>query len=141
MMSGEFLLASMVFLIILSGIIGIAEERSKSVYSIQESVEARIIAEKVAQSLEDAYSGGNGHELIVEMSPSINGRDYRVKINSSGVLVDMGSRNCFSTYLAPRVTGPKHTEKNIVLYPSKRYRITHQRDEDGNHFLVIQETI
>jgi uncharacterized membrane protein len=141
MMSVELMLTTVVFLLVLSGIIGIVQERSETAYSTQEAAEARIIAEKVAQSLEDAYSGRDGHEIIVEMPPEIKGQDYRVKINSSGVFVDIGNRKCFSTSSVTRVTGPKHTEEEIFLYPRESYRITHQRDEDGNHFLVIGEMV
>lgn len=138
-MSAELLLTTVVFLLILSGIIGIAEERFETSYSTQEAVEARFIADKVAQSLEDDYSGGEGHEIVMELPPCINGQDYLVKVNSSGVFVDMGNRNCYSKSSVTRVTGPKHTEEQIFLYPAQSYRITHQRDEDGNHFLIIGE--
>jgi hypothetical protein len=141
MLSVELLLTSVVFLLILSGIIGIVEERSETGYFTQEAAEARIIAEKIAQSLEEAYSGQNGHEIIVEMPPEIQGNDYRVTVNSSGVFVDVGNRNCYSTSSVTRVTGIKHTEDQIFLYPAESYRITHQRDEDGNHFLVIVKIV
>lgn len=140
-MSVELLLTSVVFLLILTGIIGIVEERSETAHLTREAAEARIIAERVAQSLEDAYSGGEGHEIMVEIPAEIDGMDYLVKVNSSGVFVDMDNRICFSSSSVPRVTGPKHTEEQIFLYPTVTYRITHQRDKDGNHFLVISEKL
>jgi hypothetical protein len=141
MMSVELLLTSVVFLIILSGIIGIVEERFETASLTREAAEARIISDEVAQSLEDAYSGGEGHEVLVEMPPGVNGKDYLVKVNSSGVFVDMDHRICFTTSSVPRVTGPKHTEELLLLYPSETYQITHHRDENGNHFLVISEML
>lgn len=137
MMSVELLLTSVVFLIILSGVIGVVQERSETAILTQEAVESRIISDKVAQSLEDAYSGGEGHELMVEMPPEIKGKNYLVKVNSSGVFLDMGDRNCFSSFSVPRVTGSQGTEEQLILYPGKTYRITHHRDENGNHYLVI----
>lgn len=140
-MSVELLLTTMVFLLILSGIIGVVQERSETAILIQEAAEARTISDKVAQSLEDAYSGGEGHELMVEMPPEIGGKNYLVKVNSSGVFLDMGNRNCFSTASVPQVTGSKGTEEQLFLYPAKTYQITHHRDENGNHFLVINEML
>ncbi len=131
------MLTSVVFLIILSGVIGMVQERSETAILTQEAAEARIITDKVAQSLEDAYSGGEGHELMVEMPPEIGGKDYMVKVNSSGVFLDMDNRNCFSSSSVPRVTGSKGTEEQLFLYPEKTYLITHHRDENGNHNLVI----
>lgn len=131
----------MVFLLILSGIIGVAHERSETASLIEEAAEARIISDKVAQSLEDAYSGGEGHELMVEMPPEIGGKNYLVKVNSSGVFLDKDHRYCFSTSSVPRVTGSQGTEEQLFLYPAKTYQITHHRDENGNHYLVISEMV
>ncbi|MEN6329375.1 MAG: hypothetical protein ABFC91_03700 [Methanobacteriaceae archaeon] len=135
------LLTSMVFLIVLAGVIGMVEERSETASLTQEAAAARIIAEKVSQSLEEVYSGGEGHGLIVKMPPEINGNNYVVRINSSGVFVDMSNQNCFSTSSVPRVTGPKNTEEQVLLYPAGTYNITHHRDENGNHYLVIGEIV
>jgi hypothetical protein len=127
-----------VVLIILSGIIGMVEERAETTAITREAAEARIIAEKIAQSMEEAYSGGEGHCIIVKMPPAIAGMSYRVKINSSRVLVEINNRNCFSTSSVPRVTGQIYTEQ-ILLYPDCTYNITHQRDENEYHFFVINE--
>jgi hypothetical protein len=139
MMSVELLLTSVVFLIVLSGIIGMAEERVETAGITQEAAEARIISDKVAQSMEDAYSGGEGHELTVKMPLEVKGQDYLVKVNSSGVYLDMDNRNCYSPSSVPRVTGPKETEEQVFLYPGGTYRIVHRRDENSNHFLVISK--
>ncbi|HMK54629.1 MAG TPA: hypothetical protein VK444_07600, partial [Methanobacteriaceae archaeon] len=63
------------------------------------------------------------------------------KINCSGVFVDMDNRNGFSNCFAPRITGTSHTEDQLTMMPNHTYNITHERDDNGNHFIVIRPTI
>ncbi|MEG3224269.1 MAG: hypothetical protein BME94_01775 [Methanobacteriales archaeon Met13] len=132
------MLTSVVMLIILAGMVGLAEERSKTAEITREAAEARIIAEKIAQSLEEVYAGGKGHSILVEMPPTIAGADYLIKVNSSGVFVEMKNHKGFSKCSAPRITGPLHTEDQLKLLPNRTYHMTHQRDANGNRFLVIK---
>ena len=89
--SVDFIVASMIFIFVIPRIIAASEDRIDTPNTVQEMVEARMLAENIAETIEMVYSGGNGCSIIYKM-PNISNKKYNIKINSLGVYIKVNDK-------------------------------------------------
>lgn len=131
---------SMLFLIgVICSVVSIAEGRLVTLQDSAEAVEARSLSEKVIQAVDLTYSGGEGHEMRIEMPSDLKGSDYRVEVNQSGVLVKVEGKRCYSFSYLKRISNYDLKKFEVVMFPKRTYIIRNVKDSSNNHFIVIFE--
>ncbi len=121
---------------ITGSVISIAEGRLTTAQESAESAEARLLSEKIASAIEMSYSGGEGHEVRIEMPSDIRGSLYKVKVNQSGVLVVIGGRCGYSFSYLKCISNYDQDQYEVVMFPKRNYTIRNVKD-DHNHYRVI----
>jgi hypothetical protein len=126
-------------LVIVCSVLSIAEGRLITAQKTSESVEARLLSEKVAQAIEVSYSGGEGHEIEIEMPPNLKGSDYAVEVNQSGVLVKVGGRCGYSFSYLKTISNYNMNQYEVSLFPKRTYIIRNVKDDNNCHRVIIFE--
>ncbi|OPY23355.1 MAG: hypothetical protein A4E27_01528 [Methanobacterium sp. PtaU1.Bin242] len=107
----------------------------------QELAEARSLAENVAGAINQAYAGGNGHTIKITTPPYLNNKNnYRVMINSSGVLVKVGGRSGMAFVIPGKISSSKSLKgSQIILLPGRNYVIVNKKEDNGENWIFIDE--
>ncbi|BAW31249.1 MAG TPA: hypothetical protein PLO64_01730 [Methanothermobacter sp.] len=123
-LSTDFLLATLILLIIISGIIGFISTGIDSAKST-EFAKAKMVGENVARSINMVYEQGPGDELNITLPGDFN---YEIKImnlnGKAAVVVKYNNRESIS-YLIPKA----NNIDTITMKPNETYNIC---NEDGN---------
>jgi hypothetical protein len=133
----DFMFSMLLMMVILISMITIAEERFETVDHASESEEARFISEKIAKAIEESYSGGEGHEVIIEMPSKLHGSDYKVEVNQSGVLVRIEGRRGYSFSYIKRISNYDMTQYEVLMLPERTYKIRNVKDSNNCHRVII----
>ena len=138
----DLLFSTLMILIVIGWASSLATDRIGLVDTSQEVIEARGLAENIARTVNQVYSGGNGHGIKIYTPTQICNRDYQIIINSSSVLVKIGNRRGLA-YIVPRKISGSYILKNsqIVLYPGRCYNIVNIADGTGQYWIVIKQVI
>lgn len=139
-LSIDLLLTTFVLLLIITSTCELIYERFDMLEESQELVEARSLAEKVAGPIDQVYAAGDGHSIKIKMPAQI-GKDsnYKVIVDSSGVLVDLEGRLGLA-YIIPEkfsASSDKLESSTITLYPNKDYVIINKKKKNGDNWIVI----
>ena len=138
--SVDFIFATLIILIISVGIIALATERMDATKEA-ELGSARILAEYVAEAINKAYSGGNGHMVNITLPSNINNRtNYSITVNSSGVYIRIDGRTGKAYIASKRITTnpTSPTDANITMYPNNTYYIRNVRYNYTNWIVITQ---
>ena len=135
----DFLVSMLFLLIITSSIISIAEGRLTTVEKTEQSVDTRLISEKVAHAIEVVYSSGEGHEIKIKMPSRLKGSDYLVKVNQSGVLVMVGGRRGYSFSYMKKISSYNTHQTQVFMSPGKSYIIRNMKVNNNSHTVAILE--
>lgn len=138
----DLLFATFMVLIMLGVMSALVSDRFNMVDESKELVEARSLAESIAGNINQVYAGGNGHIIKIKMPPQINNNsNYRVVVNSSGVLVRLEGRRGLS-YITPDKLSSSLTpleSSTITLFPARNYVIINTQEGNGENWIVIME--
>lgn len=134
----DFLISMLFLLMITSSIICIAEGRLITAEKTEQLAEARLICEKVAHAIEVTYSGGEGHEIKIEMPSSLKGSDYAVKVNQSGVLVMVNGKWGYSFSYFKKISS-YNNKSEVFMFPKNSYIIRNVKVNNNSHKVVIFE--
>lgn len=138
-LSLDFIISMLFLLVILCSVLSIAEGRLITAQETSDSAEARLLSEKVAQAIELSYSGGEGHEIEIEMPPTLKGSDYTVEVNQSGVLVKVGGRRGYSFSYLKTISNYNMDKYEVSLFPKRTYIIRNVKDDNNFHRVIIFE--
>jgi len=133
----DFVISMFILLVILASVFSIAEGRLESVGTAEEIAEARSISEKVASAIEETYSGGEGHEMKIEMPPNIKGSYYHVEVNQSGVVVDVGGWSAHSYSFSKKISNYNSNQSKVTLLPNRTYTIQNVKEEHSNKVIIF----
>ncbi len=133
----DFLFSMLFMLIIVCSLILIANERLEGVQQLSESVEARLLSETISKSIDESFSGGEGHEVTIKMPSKLNGSDYRVEVNQSGVLVKIKGRCGYSFSYLKRISNFEMNQYTFTMLPERTYTIRNVKDKNNGHWVVI----
>lgn len=134
------LLTTFIFLLIIGYTTTLISDRFTAVDQSRELVEARSLAENIANSINQAYSGGNGHRVKIKMPAQIqHNYTYHVQVNSTGVLVIFGNRMGIAYIIPKKFSSTYNNLKSseISLEPGNEYVIINKRDENEENWIVI----
>lgn len=141
MLSVDLLFATFILVIIIGSTAMLISDRVDTVDESQRLVEARALAENVAGAIDQVYAGGEGQAIKIKMPQMLNeDTNYRIRVNSSGVLVTTINRRGLA-YVLPKKfsSNPKNLQSvTIIMYPSKEYTITNRRGANGDNWIVIE---
>jgi hypothetical protein len=138
----DLLFATFMVLMIFLTMSNLILDRFNMVDESKELVEGRNLAESVAGAINQVYAGGDGHSVTIKMPPQINNNsNYRVVVNSSGVLVKLEGRRGLAYIIPERISSSSITLKSstITLFPSKNYQIQNKKESNGDNWIVIKE--
>jgi len=127
--TADLIFASLIILIIASSIISLASERIDAASTTARLGNSRMIAENVAGAINKVYSGGNGHEVTLSLPANISGKDYEIRVNSSGVFVRTGGWFGKSYINPKRISGG-----TVSMYGNRVYHI-----RNDNSSIVISQ--
>lgn len=133
----DFIFSVMILLIVICGVFVIAEERLGTAKQASQSIQMRVLSDKIANALDESYSGGEGQEVKLEMPSSINGDDYTVKINQSGVLVKSGGKNGYSFSYFKRISNFVMDKNEVFMFPNTNYTIRNVKNGNNYHFVIV----
>jgi hypothetical protein len=119
----DFVLSLFLLLVVVGGIMGTVQVRLETVQKSDEAVQARLISEKVAYAIEEVYASGEGHEINLEMPGNIGGSQYQVKVNKSGVLVDVGGWTGYSYSFSKKISDYTLNKDEVIMRPNNNYTI------------------
>lgn len=119
----DFVISMFLFLMIMVSVLSIAEGRLDTVQKAEEAAQARSISEKLASTIEEVYSGGEGHEIQIHMPSDIKGSIYQVKINQSGVLVQVGGWSGYSYSFFKKISNYDMNQAEVTLLPNRNYTV------------------
>ncbi|MBI5680911.1 MAG: hypothetical protein HZC47_08465 [Methanobacterium sp.] len=139
--TSDLIFASILILMVIGSILTIITERLDAVSKTEETGKARMIAENVAEIINNVYSGGNGHSANISLPANITDKNYEIKINSSGVFVLIDGM-IGKAYVAPNKfsSSDLFKETSICMHNNRKYLIKNVADEDGNNWIIITET-
>ncbi len=135
----DFLISMLLLLMITSSILSVAEGRFLMAEKIQKQADARLISEKVAQKIEVVYSGGEGHEIRMEMPSSLKGSYYTVKVNQTGVTVMVDGKRGYSFSYHKKISRSNNFQSTVYMYPKKTYIIRNVKVKNNSNKVVIFE--
>lgn len=138
--SADILLASLVTVILLTSMVTVIEERIDTANSISQAVEARILGENLAETIESTYIGGEGFSTTYQSPRKISNQNYIVVINSSGLCIYIDGKFCYTYLTLMRISGSNYpTEFKVIIKPDKTYNITNVKDYYNMTRIVIKE--
>jgi hypothetical protein len=137
-LSIDFMISTLLMMIMVSSVIAIVEGRLEMTQQTEEAAEARMLSEKVALTIEETYSGGEGHETMISMPSDLKGSYYEVKVNQSGVGIQVGGRFGHSFLYPKKISYSEISDEEVILYPNQTYKIRNFRDENGHYLIIVQ---
>ena len=138
--TAEFILASLIVLIIISSVISVIFERMETASTMDELGNARMICEKVAETINKVYSSGDGHTITLNLPSNISNQKYEIKVNSSGVYIFIEGMVGKSQINPKRITkSNKLIEANVWMHGNRSYIIKNIKSHDGINWIVINE--
>nr|WP_319372568.1 hypothetical protein [uncultured Methanobacterium sp.] len=133
----DFVISMFLLLVIMGSVLSIAVERFEVVQKADEAVQTRSISEKVASTIEEVYSGGEGHEIKIEMPPDIKGSYYEVKVNQSGVLVQVGGYNGYSYSFFKKISNYEMNQLEVTMQPNRNYTLRNVKEAKSNKVIIF----
>lgn len=139
--SVDLLLATFMIMIMMGIMSFLILDRFNMADETQELAEARSLAENVAEAINQAYAGGNGHTIKITTPPQLNNNsNYKITVNSSGVLVKLGGRKGIAYVIPDKISSSKSPKKSqITLLPGRNYVIVNKKEENGENQIYIDE--
>lgn len=139
--SVDLLIATFMVMIMVGIMSFLILDRFNMADETQELAEARSLAENIAEAINQAYAGGNGHTIKITTPPQLNNnRNYKIMVNSSGVLVKMGGRRGIAHVIPDKISSSKSPKKfQITLLPGRNYVIVNKREGNGENLIYIDE--
>ncbi|WP_414468937.1 hypothetical protein [Methanobacterium sp. ACI-7] len=136
----DLIFATLVILLVSGGLLTVVSERMDGVSNTEKLGNARMTAESVAESINKVYSGGNGHQITLNLPDKISNSTYEIKVNSSGVFVLIDGM-IGKSYINPKkiTSDYRLDEQNVLMYGNRNYVIKNVQDIDGNNWIVIKE--
>jgi C4-type Zn-finger protein len=131
-LSTDFMIASVIIILTIPGIISIIEDRINTVNSFQEMIEAKILAENIAETIDMVYSGGSGCSIIFRMPPTISNKKYFLKINSSGVYIKLKGKMAYAYIPNLDISMNENIQANNV------YNISNIQNTSNNKHIIIK---
>jgi hypothetical protein len=138
----DLMFATFMILIMVGTMSFLALDRFNMVDESQDLVEARSLADNIAGALNQAYAGGDGHLIEINMPAQINhDNNYIVYVNSSGVLVRSEGRRGFAYSIPEKISASITSLKSstVTMFPSKKYIFINKKDGNGENWIVIEE--
>lgn len=132
--SADLLLSTMVFLMVLTSLVAMVEDRVDSVKDAEELGTGRMMAEDVAETVDSVYSGGNGHSVVITLAPSINGAPYTITLESGAVFIDVGGLRGQAALFPGAISG-----NTFKMYPSRKYNISNTQKSENYSEIVVRE--
>lgn len=133
-MSTDLLLSTMVFLMVLTSLAAIVEDRMDSVKAAEELGTGRMMVEDVAETVNSVYSGGNGHSAVITLPPSINGAAYTITLESGAVFIDVGGLRGQAAIFPGAIS-----ENEFKMYPTRSYNISNIQKSENYSEVVVRE--
>lgn len=136
----ELIFSSMVLMILIGCILSIVSERMDTVSSTDELGKARMTAENVAEAINKAYSGGNGQIITLNLPATINKKEYKLKVNSSGVFILIDG-NIGKSQVNPNKFSynDELIQSTVIMHGGHNYLIKNMKGSDGYNWIIIQE--
>lgn len=136
----ELLLVTLIVILTIPNIISIIDVRMDAVASTREIVDARVLGETIAETIETVYAGGEGHHILIKMPGSIDNMSYTVNVNSQGVFFRFNNMMGVS-FLTPIMISndPSGKYKPVVMHPDKSYEISNIKDQWGYNHVIIED--
>jgi hypothetical protein len=131
----DFVLSLFLLLVVVAGIMGTVQIRLETVEKSDEAVQARLISEKVASAIEEVYAAGEGHEIRIEMPGNIEGSPYQVKVNQSGVRIDVGGWTGYSYSFSKKISDYAQNQNEVIMRPNTNYTLRNVKE--GKHNIVV----
>lgn len=141
-LSIDLLFSTFIFLLIIVTTSHLVLDKYDMVDDSKELSEARLLAENIAGSINLAYAGGDGHIIRIMMPSQINNiKNYRVIVDSSGVLVRLEGRRGLAILVPDKISNSLTSLKSstVILQPSNAYFIINKKEENGDNWIVIIE--
>jgi len=139
-LSVDFIFTTLIILIVIGSILTVVAERMAIVGETEELGTARMLAENVAEAINKAYSGGDGHVISIALPPNINEKIYQIRVDPSGVFIEIDG-NIGKAYIVPKrisnALNPTSTE--VIMLAGKNYNIYNVKDTDGSNRIVITQ--
>ncbi|SCG85537.1 putative protein [Methanobacterium congolense] len=132
--SVDFILSTMVFLMVLTSLVAMVEDRMDSAEDAEELGTGRMMVEYVAETVDSVYSGGNGHSAVITLPPSINGDPYTITLISGAVFMDVHGLRGQAVMFPGAISG-----NEFKMYSSRSYNISNIQKSENYSEIVVKE--
>ncbi len=138
-LSIDFLFSILMVIVVMGSLSTIVSDGMDMAKQSDELGNARMLAEYIAEAIDQTYSGGNGHGIRIVTPPQIGGKYYMVTVNSSGVFIKTGGRGGQAHLVPQKISGSLSlNSSDVILLPGKTYYILNKKGEDGYSWIVIR---
>lgn len=136
--SFDFVVASLMILMIMEGMISITGERLNTSQSVNTMVLARTVSENLGEYLDTVYSGGEGCYIIYTTPRTITKNSYMISLNPNDFKIVINGK-IGSSYHVPvkLMTNTGFYTNRIMFVPGESYIISNNK-VDGYTFVVIR---
>lgn len=139
-LSVDFMFSIFLFLLILGGLTFLIADRYDMVEGTQELAQSKNIVEEIAYTINQVYSGGEGHSISLYLPPNINNKEYKVTVNSTGVIIKLEGRRGWALIVPKRFSNTISLESSTInMLPGRNYQVLNMKDENGFNWIVIKE--
>ena len=137
-MTVDLIFATLLIIILAGSIITVISDRMDTASQTEELGKARMMAESVAEAINQVYSSGTGHSQLISLPSNITNKNYYINVNSSGVYVTIDGMTG-KAYIAPQKISTSYSlhETHIIMHNGASYIITNVNGSDGYNWIVI----
>ena len=132
--SADLLLSTMVFLMVLTSLASMVEDRMDSAKDAEELGTGRMMVEDVAETVDSVYSGGKGHSAVISLPPSIKGDPYTITLESGAVFMDVDGLRGQAAMFPGAISG-----NTFKMYPSRKYNISNTQKSENYSEIVVRQ--
>jgi hypothetical protein len=136
----DFLATLIIVFLTIQSIVAIVSERIETVNSIEDSGEAKILVENIAETLETVYTNGEGYYTIYKMPPTISGELYTIDVNSREVLIKFNGKTGCAHLTSMKISNSIYYDsQSVQMNGNQAYNISNHRDEHENVHIIIKQ--
>lgn len=139
-LSVDFLFSIFLFFLLMGGLTFLIADRYGMVEETQELAQSRSILDNIAFTINQVYSGGEGHSIRVQLPANINNKEYTITVNSTGVIIKLQGKKGWAIVAPQRFSSSILGESStITMLSGRSYIVLNMKDDNGFNWIVIKE--
>ncbi len=139
-LSMELIFTTLFFIFILTGMVSVVSDRLDVTNRTEELLDARMLVETVANSINNVYTAGNGQNMDIVLPPTVGNSSYKLLVNSSGVYIEVEGMKGKAAILPMKIRdGLSNTSHKIEMLPGRTYSIKNEKIDNQSVIIIFSK--